>query len=71
MSNKREPGCIVKLDDGRLGRTKNSNALINGKVPVYLATKTYTIRNMEVPVTYAENGILCDPEKVKSIGNID
>lgn len=41
----RNPGRLVRLQDGREGRTKNSDTPINGKIPVYLNDGTKVLKN--------------------------
>lgn len=71
MIDVRKSGHIVTVDDGRIGRTYHNKGLINGKVPVFLATKTESAHGVEFPVEFAETGTLFEPEKVKAIGFID
>lgn len=72
MINGKKSGYLVKTSDGKLGRTIHEKGTINGKVPVYLATKTEKIdEDFEFPVTFSEQAILCDPTTLQSIGMID
>lgn len=50
-----ESGALVKTKLGE-GYTKNSDNLVNGKVPVYL---------------HDGRKILCNPEKIKILGYYD
>ena len=60
----KEKGIIVKLLDGRIGRTFNNKGLINGKVPIYLL--------VDYPSVYSEKAILIEFNKIeKTIGFID
>lgn len=67
------PGYLVQLKDGRKGRTYHDKGLINGKVPVYLCTKTKPtrIKGLEVCIDFTATAILCAPETLQQIGFID
>ena len=79
----KNPGKLVETKSGKIGRTFNSKGLINGKVPVYLATsffgdhenagiaKEISETFPKIPRTFAEAGVLCDPDSLKVIGFID
>lgn len=66
------PGYAVELKDGRLGRTFHSKGMINGKVPVYLATEVKEFEDgFKCAVAYSDSGTLIDPKEAKIIGHID
>lgn len=79
----KNPGKLVETKSGKIGRTFNSKGLINGKVPVYLATsffgdyenadiaKEIAEKFPKIPKTFASDGILCDASTLKIIGLID
>lgn len=71
MINPKRSGYIVETKNGKLGRTIHEKGLINGKVPVYLATKIHEDLNMKVPLLFSDKAILCDPGTLKHIGFID
>ena len=62
-NNSRQHGYIVRLSDGREGRTIHDKGEINGKIPVYLQT--------EDKKGYSDVAILCDPAKISIVGFID
>lgn len=62
-SNNRQHGYIVRLPDGREGRTIHSKGEVNGKIPVYLQT--------DDKKGYSDTAILCDPAKISVVGFID
>lgn len=73
-------GYIVETKEGKLGRTYHSKGLVNGKIPVYLATELREFlanpkdpngKKFTVAVAYSDQAILCDPNSLKSIGMID
>jgi hypothetical protein len=64
-------GIIVKTNTGRLGRTYNSKGLVNGKVPVYIATESKIVDGVEIPIAYSETAILCHAESLEQVGFID
>lgn len=73
-------GYLVETKDGKHGRTYHSKGLINGKIPVYLATEFREFpknpKNPEgdkftVAVAWSDTAILCDPKTLKSVGMID
>lgn len=69
-------GYIVETKKGKIGRTFNNKGLVNGKVPVYLATllkekKLPKGDSVTVPLAYSDKAILCDPGTLKKIGLID
>lgn len=66
-SIKKNPATLVKTKTGRIGMVKSSMPLLNGRVPVYMATKFED----HTPVEFAVNGTLCNPETVEVIGFID
>ena len=65
------PGKIVKLNDGRIGRTYNSKGVISEKIPVYLATETKEVGKFTIATRYSEKGILVNPVDLQIIGFID
>lgn len=72
----KKPGYLVKTKNGKIGRTFNSKGLVNGKVPVYLATqfKEYPNRDgskLKVASEFSDNAILCDKDSLKVVGIID
>jgi len=78
----KNPGKLVETKSGKIGRTFNSKGLINGKVPVYLATSFFGDHENagiakeiadtfpKIPKTFAAAGALCDPDTLKIIGFI-
>lgn len=71
MENDRiRPGYIVRTKDGKIGRTYHEYDQIDGKVQVYLCTKTREIDGQIIPETFDKTGLLCDPGKLKIIGKI-
>ena len=78
----KNPGKLVETKSGIIGRTFNSKGLINGKGPVYLATSFFGDHENagiakeiaetfpKIPKTFAEDGVLCDPDSLKVIGFI-
>ena len=60
MSNSKKTGKLVETKHG-IGYTKNSDPLINGKVPVYLSK----------PGANNPPRILCDPKNIKTTGFYD
>lgn len=66
------PGYVVRLKDGRTGRTYHSKGLVNGKVPVYLDKETVIGKGgIEVAASYEDKAILCRKETVTIVGYID
>lgn len=68
---KKKPGHIVKLPDGNQGRTYNDQDPINGKIPVYVATKYLEEGDTKVAVEFDKRGRLFKPESLEVIGLID
>jgi hypothetical protein len=67
-------GKIVKTKSGAVGRTYAAQDIVNGKVPVYLATKFAepdALPGFKYPSAYNTKAILCDPTTLKTIGFID
>ena len=62
---------IVEHKDGRLGVFYTNAKLVNGKVPVYIATKTHVSFGLKIPTEFSETNILCDPNELKFIGYLD
>lgn len=62
---------MVEMKNGNLGILYSSAKLINGKVPVYPATKTTEIHGFKIIVETSETGVLCNPVNLKLIGFID
>lgn len=54
-------GRIVETKSGKVGRTFNSQDLVNGKVPVYL----------QQGEGYSQTAMLCDNATLRYIGFID
>lgn len=71
MIDIKKSGYIVETKTGKLGRTIHEKGLINGKLPVYLATKIKETHGVKIPIEYSEKAILCDLKGVKQIGFID
>lgn len=69
--NIKKSGYLVETKSGKIGRTIHENGIINGKVPVYLATKIEESGGFTVPVEFSDKAILCDPTTLKHIGFID
>jgi len=78
MSNK---GYLISVN-GRYGRTRHSNDLINGKLVVYYVTEQSALEIAKFPngpsrlaaicrSEYEQKGLLVDPKKVKMVGFID
>jgi hypothetical protein len=73
----KNPGYLVKTPDGRIGRTKNRDGLVNGKVPVYIATEMVKVEAegerpaFEFPKSFAETGTLFNLSDLTSVGMID
>lgn len=76
MIDTKKSGYIVKTKHGKLGRTFHEKGIVNGKVPVYVATKTVIKKlsdgdTIEVPTEYSDKAILCSHEGLTQIGFID
>lgn len=72
MIDWKKSGYLVETKDGKLGRTIHGKGIINGKVPVYIATKLSEEKHgIRMPLEFAEQAILCDPKGLKQIGFID
>lgn len=61
----KQPGRLVRLEDGRIGRTKNEDKPVDGKIKVYILntdrhTKETTLVNL-----------LVEAHKLKVIGFVD
>ena len=67
----KKSGYLVETKDGKLGRTRHDKGIVNGKVPVYIATKVQDFDGLKVPVEFSDTGTLCDPKTLKHIGFID
>lgn len=62
----------MQTKEGKTGRTYHHKGLINGKVPVYVATQITTDKNgIDVPTQYDTKAILCQPSSLKTIGFIN
>ena len=79
MSRKR-PGKLVKCQDGRIGRTYNDEASVNGKIRVYLYSVATAAVIMARTQKEAQQAIgkddeqinrLCDPATLQVIGFAD
>jgi hypothetical protein len=68
---KSKSGRLVRTKSGTLGRTFNSDGLINGKVPVYPSVKSRMVGSIEVPTEYSEKAILCEIGSLEQIGFLD
>lgn len=73
---KKNPGRIVKTLSGKTGRTYDIKPDINGKVQVFIGKTFIPLygdqgSKMALPVDFEESGILCDPDKLTTIGYID
>lgn len=72
MINTKKSGFLVKTKDEKIGRTIHEKRMVNGKVPVYLATE---IRELEggfkFPVAFSETATLFAPSDLTQIGFID
>lgn len=67
-------GLLVETKYGKQGRTFNNKGIVNGKVPVYLATKFTEFKDdpeLKIAIEFEETAILCDPATLKQIGFID
>lgn len=74
--SRKNSGYLVKTKDGKLGRTYHSKEMVNGKLPVYLASKIKKVELkpgvfMDFPVEFSETAILLDPKTLESQGLID
>ena len=58
----RHTGKLVRTKTGKIGYTKKTDGLINGKQPVYLSQKDLEERKM---------AMLCDPKTLKIEGYYD
>jgi hypothetical protein len=68
----RNSGKLVETKNGEKGRTFDSKGFINGKIPVYLATVTKTMKDgFEYISEFSESAILCEPSSLKLIGYVD
>jgi hypothetical protein len=67
------PGNLVQTKSGKVGRTKNSDPEVDGKIPVYLAEnfETKDIADGFEPKTFDGPKLLCSPETLTVIGFID
>jgi hypothetical protein len=68
---KKNSGTIVMTKNGEMGRTYNSKGLVEGKVPVYIATEFFYVGETKFPKVCKEQAILCDPLSLETIGFID
>lgn len=64
-------GYIVKTKSGKIGRTYHNKGMINGKIPVYIATKKRNDYGHWTILEVAETPILCNPKTLKGLGFID
>lgn len=76
MIDWKKSGYIVKTKSGKLGRTIHGKGMVNGKIPVYLATHESTKvfpdgDSVTVPLAYSDKAILCDPKGLTQLGFID
>lgn len=71
MINPKKSGYIVETKAGKLGRTIHEKGIVNGKIPVYLATTIHEDENVKIPLIFSKQAILCDPTTLKHIGFID
>lgn len=71
MIDIKKSGYLVRTKSGKLGRTKHATGLINGKLPVYLATDIREKNGIEFPVKFSDTATLCDIKTVTHIGFID
>ena len=67
MIDGNKSGYLVETKDGKLGRTIHEKGIINGKIPVYVAT----LVKSGIPLAFSKDAILCDPKGLKQIGFID
>lgn len=72
-SDMRNSGYLVEHKDGRKGRTFHKKGTINGKIPVYFATKHGALEDdlANVPLEFSDKALLCSPDNLKRIGFID
>lgn len=63
-----DPGLIVTTGAGNLGRTRNRDHFVNGKVIVYLLDENY---NPILKEDGKEKSVLADRSKIKVTGRID
>lgn len=77
MIDPKKSGYLVETKDGKVGLTIHEKGMVNGKIPVYLATEMKPVKGkdgeveFEMPVGFSDQAILCDPKSLKSIGMID
>lgn len=73
MIDGKKSGYLVETKAGKLGRTIHEKGIINGKIPVYLATdiREHKESGLKVPFKFSNKAILCDPKTLKQIGFID
>ncbi len=71
MINIKKSGYLVKTKNDKLGRTIHEKGIVNGKIPVYLCTRSEYVNGFEVPLAFSDKAILCDPATVKQFGFID
>lgn len=73
-------GYLVETKEGKPGRTYHSKGLVNGKIPVHLATEFQEFpenpknpegKKFTVAVGWSETAVLCDPKILKCVGMID
>ena len=70
--NRKNSGYIVETKLGKIARTYHSKGMVNGKVPVYIASEVTEIEGgFKYPVKFEETATLCDPSTLKQIGFID
>lgn len=72
----RNPGYIVETKTGKAGRTFHNKELVNGKVPVYLATEFKEYDNkrggiLKVASKYSDQAVLCEQTTLRVLGMID
>ena len=58
MDEQTKSGYLVKTKSGKVGRTIHEKGLINGKVPVYLATQFQTVEDTQIPIAFSKDAIL-------------
>lgn len=68
----KKSGYLVETKAGKLGRTIHGKGIINGKIPVYVATKLSEEKHgIRIPLEFSDTAMLCDPKTLKQIGFID
>jgi hypothetical protein len=62
-------GCLVKHEDGRVGRTYQSSQTVSGKCFVYWSKSE--LSNSGIPTDYEEKAVIVSQDKLTLIGYID